>query len=532
MPKSSFIGGGKWLMAGGALAACGAGLPAVTAAQDKGSAQQIEEVIVTASRRSETLQDTPLSVTTFDPGQLAVGGLTKLSDVLDYTPGVYFSGGSAPTHNTISMRGVSTFTSAPTVGTYIDDIPLGSSSGKADGAGLVLDAMKAGIERVEIVKGPQGTLYGASSMGGIVRYVTADPSKEDFSASIGTDMSVTDHGRSNQQYTGRLSVPLMKDRVGFTFSGYYEEIGGFIDRIPQSASGADRDVDGSENYGGLAKLGVNFTDRFSGSLLAMHDKVTFNGRNIVALDGGPPFVPANGPYDTDTAHSDDESTFDLVGATLNYEFDFANLISSTSYQEREVLSTTDLVADFGPLVALFCGCTVNNAPFTGSTTTDRFVQEVRLVSKAADKAAGNMEWTVGAIYSKEKSGNGQRLAGLPSNFLLLDVNIPSTVEETAAFANFTYYLTPDFDLTVGARIADVKASVEVVDGPQILLNNVPPTKVSDTVDTYSFSARYRPTDSLSLYGRIASGYRPASANLPLIQNGQNAAPAIVKSDTL
>ncbi|MGE0582781.1 MAG: TonB-dependent receptor [Steroidobacteraceae bacterium] len=532
MAKSSFLGGGKWLMAGGALAACGAGLPAVSVAQDKGSAQQIEEIIVTASRRTETLQDTPLSVATFDPNDLAVGGLTKLSDVLDYTPGVYFSGGSAPTHNTISMRGVSTFTSAPTVGTYIDDVPLGSSSGKADGAGLVIDAMKAGIERVEVIKGPQGTLYGASSMGGIVRYVTADPSRSEFSASIATDFSVTDHGGSNQKYTGRLSAPLVKDRVGLSLSGYYEDVGGFIDRIPQSASGAAKDVNGYENYGGLAKLGVNFTDRFSGSLLAMHDKVSFNGRNIVALDGGPPFVPANGPYDTDTAYSIDTSKFDLVGATLNYEFSFANLISSTSYQEREVLSTTDLVADFGPLVALFCGCTVNNAPFTGSTTTDRFVQELRLVSKAAEKAAGNIEWTVGGIYSKEESGNGQRLAGLPSNFLLLDVNIPSEVEETAAFANLTYYLTSDIDLTVGARIADVKASVEIVDGPQILLNNVPPTTVSDTVDTYSFSARYRPTDSLSLYGRIASGYRPAAANLPLIQNGQNAAPAIVKSDTL
>jgi len=532
VPKCAFSGGGRWLMAGGALAACGAGLPAVSAAQDKGSAQQIEEIIVTASRRSESLQDTPLSVATFDPNELAVGGLTKLSDVLDYTPGVYFSGGSAPTHNTISMRGVSTFTSAPTVGTYIDDVPLGSSSGKADGAGLVIDAMKAGIERVEIIKGPQGTLYGASSMGGIVRYVTADPSTSDFSASISTDFSLTDHGGSNQKYTGRLSAPLVQGRIGLSLSGYYEDVGGFIDRIPQSASGAAKDVDGYENYGGLAKLGVNITDRFSGSLLAMHDKVSFNGRNIVALDGGPPFVPANGPYDTDTAYSIDTSKFDLVGATLNYEFDFANLISSTSYQEREVLSTTDLVADFGPLVALFCGCTVNNAPFTGSTTTDRFVQEVRLVSKAAEKAAGNFEWTVGGIYSKEESGNGQRLAGLPTNFLLLDVNIPSTVEETAAFANLTYFLAADFDLTIGARVADVKASVEVVDGPQILLNNVPPTTVKDTVDTYSFSARYRPTDNLSFYGRIASGYRPAAANLPLIQNGQNAAPAIVKSDTL
>ncbi len=519
-----------WVVAGVVLAAPGFGTAVASAAE--AAAAPIDEVIVTASRRNETLQDTALAVATVDPQTLAVGGLTTLEDVVNYTPGVYFRGGSAPIDNGITMRGVSTFTSAPTVGVYIDDVPIGSGNGSASGAELMLDVMKAGMERIELIKGPQGTLYGASSMGGLIRYVTPDPTKAELSGSASVDMSAIDHGNSSQRYTGRVMAPIVADRFGVSLSGYYEDVGGFIDRIPESATGAAKNVNGYENYGGMAKLAGNITDRFSASLLGLHDKTTFHGRNTVALDG-PPFVPANGPFDTDTAYSLDESKFSLIAGTLNYEFDFANLISSTSNQERTVTSTTDLVADFGPLVALFCGCTVDNAPFTGTTTTDRFVQEIRLVSREKPRAAGNFDWSIGAIYSKEESGNGQRLAGLPTNFVLLDVNIPSELKETAGFGNLTYYVTPQFDVTAGVRVAKVKASSAIDDGPEILVGDTPPTNVDDTVDTYSFSARYRPKDSLSFYARAASGYRPAAANLPLRDvNGNNVAPVMVESDTL
>ncbi|MBV6415826.1 MAG: Pesticin receptor [Steroidobacteraceae bacterium] len=526
----SQAGRSAFLVAGAALAATGLHIQVADAAD--AASNQIEEVIVTASRRAESVQDTALSVTSIDPQTFATGGLTTLEDVINYSPGVYFRGGSAPTDNGITMRGVSTFTSAPTVGVYIDDVPIGSGNGQASGASLMLDVMKAGMERVEMIKGPQGTLYGASSMGGLIRYVSPDPSKATFGGAVSADLSTISHGDSGQRYTGRVSVPIVADRFGVSFSGYYEDIGGFIDRIPAAASGAAKNVNGYENYGGMVKLAGNFTDRFSASLLGLRDKTTFHGRNIVALSG-PPFVPANGPYETDTSKSLDDSKFSLVAGTLNYEFDFANLISSTSYQERLVTSTTDLVADFGPLVELFCGCTVDNAPFTGAQSTDRFVQEVRLVSREKPREAGNIDWSIGAIYSKEESGNGQRLAGLPTNFVLLDVNVPSILKETAGFGNLTYYITPQFDLTAGVRVAKVKASVAVDDGPEILLPDTPPTEIDDTVDTYSFSARYRPSGSLSLYARAASGYRPAAANLPLRDvNGNNVAPVIVEADTL
>ncbi|GEM_PF-619627 len=515
-------------------------LPTTTAIAQDGSGISIEEITVTASRREESLQDTALSVIAVNPDEFVSGGLTSLQEVVSYSPGVYFRGGSAPVDNGITIRGVSTFTSAPTVGVYIDDIPLGSSTPQASGASLVFDAMKAGMERVEIIKGPQGTSFGSSSMGGLLRYVSGDPSKGEFGGNVSADFSNTDHGGTNQRYTGKITAPSADGRFGVSLSGYYEDVEGFIDRIASSPTGAAKNVNGWENYGGMLKLSANITDKFNISLLGLYDETTFQGRNAVALDG-PPFVPANGPYETDTAHEENLSEFKLGGLTLSYDFGFASLVSSTSYQERYVEAISDLRTDFGALITLFCTldrgsadtCGVQNAPYTGWYSTDRFVQELRLVSKSAEKAAGNIEWSIGAIYSEEESGAGQRLIGFPADFLLLDVNIPSWLDELAFFANFTYFITSDFDITVGARVAEIDASVAVVDGPELLINDTPRTSIDDTVDTYSFQARYGPADNLSLYARIASGYRPATANLPVLdENGNSFVPAIIETDTL
>jgi outer membrane receptor protein involved in Fe transport len=493
------------------------------------SAGILEEVIVTASRRAESLQDTGLSVTAWQPEDFVSVGLDSLREVIEYSPGVYYRGGGTPSDNAITMRGVSNFSAAPSVAVYVDDVPIGSGNNNASGGTLALDVMQMDIERVEIIKGPQGTLYGASAMGGLVRYITRDASMEETNGQVDADWGYLAHGDFSQKYRARVSTPIAEEKVGFSISGFYEDVGGFIDRIPEAASGAASDVNGYDSYGMMAKLNSNFTDRFSGTLLAMYTDTEWHGANIVALNGGPPFVPANGPYETDTSYSDDENTFTLYALTLDYQFDSASLVSSTSYQERRSSAITDLVADFGPLLELFAGVPVENAPFTGAIPTDRFVQELRLTSEKSDA----LEWTVGAIYSDEESGNQQKLEGLPSGFVLLDVNIPSALEELAGFGSLTWYLTPDFDLTAGARVARVETSVAVDDGPNILVADTPPTTSSDTIDTWSFGARYRPSEQMSLYGRIASGYRPETANLPLLDaSGNNVAPVVVASDTV
>jgi iron complex outermembrane receptor protein len=525
-------GTAKWLAGVSALALA----TGVAQAQDtdnaaEDTAQQGDVIVVTASRREESLQDTALSVTAINPDEMALNGLTRLREVVEFAPGVHYSGGAAPVGSTITMRGVAQTGRASTVGIYVDDVPIGSSNSFASGPSLHFDGVQGDVERVELVRGPQGTLYGSSSMGGVVRYITRDPSTHGFEGNVQADLSSTEEGGFNQNYSGRIAMPLVEDRIGLSIAGYYEDFGGFIDRIAASPTGAADDVDAYEREGISVRLVANPTERIRTSLMFLQSGAKSTGGNVVALSG-PPFALVNGPFSTDEGEAALDDDFSLYAATFSYDFDWGTLISSTSYQERSNSNAQDLVATFGTLVDLLSGNpfgTTTSAPFTGLTRTERYVQEIRLESNSD----GPIEWTVGGIYSDEDSSNIQTLLGQPINFLALDVDLGSELVEYAAFGNLTYYLNPDFDVTFGARLAGIESSVSLVDGPQLIVANLPETTSDDTVDTYSFTARYRPNDDLSLYGRIASGYRPQNANLPLLDaQGNNVAPAIIATDTL
>lgn len=500
------------------------------AANADGETANEGEIVVTASRRTETLQNTGLSVSAIDPEQLAREGLTRLREVAETAPGVHFSGGGLPNGNTITMRGVAQTGRATTVGIYVDDVPIGSSNSFAAGPSLHYDAVQDDISRIELVRGPQGTLYGSSSMGGVVRYISRDPSTSDVEGSFKVDYSSLEEGRTNTTLSGRISVPIIAGRLGLSVSGFREDSGGFIDRIAASPTGAARNVDAYDRRGLSARLVARPTDNISISLMAMNSDLDSRGANTVALVGTP-FALANGPYNTDEGAMALVDDFELYAGTINVDFGWGHLVSSTSDQRRSVANSSDLVATFGGLIDLLAGRpagTTKSALFVGQTVTDRFVQEVRLESAQNQ----TFEWTIGLFYSNERSSNLQSLLGNPGAFLALDVDLASRLKETAVFGQATYYFAPNFDIAVGARLAGIRSSVALTDGPGLIVANLPETTDKDTVDTYSFTARYRPNPDLSLYARIASGYRPQNANLPLIRGGVNVAPLIIATDTL
>tara|TARA_E500000305_G_C4029789_1_gene244319 strand:+ start:21291 stop:23528 length:2238 start_codon:yes stop_codon:yes gene_type:complete len=516
-----------------AIAACAGALavkPAL-AQQDAGNLAAIEEVVVTASRREQSLQDTALAVTATNPEQLANSGLVRMREVIEYSPGVHFSGGGVPTGNTVTMRGVAQLGRISTVGMYLDDIPLGSSTSFAAGPTLQFDGVQGDIQRIETIRGPQGTLYGSSAMGGVMRYITKDPSESNFEASFSGELSNVAHGDTSNAINGRVAIPIIEDRLGLSLAAYREDWGGFIDRIPESPSGAGSNVDAYERSGVYAKLNARPTDRLFGSLLLVDSRTESDGSNLVALDG-PPYQLANGRYHSDAGENMLEDDFTIAGLTLKYDFDGAQLVSSTSWQDRSNSNASDLVADFGGLIDLLEGNTpgtTTSALFTGEIATERFVQELRLDSSGSEE----LEWNVGVFYSSEDSSNIQHLLGKPTNFLALDVDLASGLDELAGFGNVTYYLSDNFDIGAGVRVARIESTVGLTDGPQLIVANLPESTSLDNVQTYSFTARYRPSDDLSLYARAASGYRPENANLPLLDaNGNNAAPPTIETDTL
>jgi iron complex outermembrane recepter protein len=506
------------------------GLIALAGAATANAAEQItvEEVIVTATRRAQEVQDVPASVAVVDPQAYAAGGLTSLSGVLKYVPGVNFNDDGAPGQGSITMRGVANIFSTPSVGIYLDDIPYGSVTAFAEGANFALDALLGEIERIEVIKGPQGTLFGAASMGGSVRYITKEPSLTDFGGRFSTDLSDTSQGGFNQLYKAGIDVPIVNDKLALGVSGFYQDNDGFIDQALRPAT----DVNDAQLKGGQATLLFRPSEPWKIKLNYQDQKFEFTGQNSVPFNintGQPVF----GKYKQNTAGEEPtEIEYELSSATIEYQGGWGTATLASSYQEFSQAAIVDLTRFFGPLVDAQVGAPpgTNTVPLDSQISTDRWAHEFRLTSANNE----HFEWLVGLYYTKEESSNFQGAVARPSGFNLVTQQFPSTYEEKAAFGNATYYFTPKFDATVGVRLSSNDMGV-LFSGTGFLAGpNLPEQTVSDDVQTYLFNARYRPNEDVSLYFRAASGYRPASANLPLINpaTGDILSVPFVKSDTL
>jgi len=506
------------------------GLIALAGAATANAAEQItaEEVIVTATRRAQEVQDVPAAVAVVDPAAYAAGGLTSLSGVLKYVPGVNFNDGGAPGQGSITMRGVANIFSTPSVGIYLDDIPYGSVTAFAEGANFALDALLGEVERVEVIKGPQGTLFGAASMGGSVRYITKDPSLTDFGGRFSTDLSDTSQGGFNQLYKAGLEIPLVNDKLALGVSGFYQDNDGFLDQ----AQRPDENINDAQLRGYQATLLFRPSEPWRIKLNYQDQRAEFTGQNSVPFDtttGEPLF----GKYKVVTAGEEPtENEFELSSATIEYQGGWGTATLASSYQEFSQTAIVDLTRFFGPLVDTQTGSPpgTNTVPLDQQISTDRWVHEFRLTSANNE----HLEWLVGLYYTKEESSNFQGAVASPTGFNLVTQQFPSDYEEKAAFGNLTYYFTPQFDATVGARFSSNDMGV-LFSGTGFLAGpNLPEQTVSDDVQTYLFNMRYRPSDDMSLYFRAANGYRPASANLPLIDpsTGGILSVPFVKADTL
>ncbi|MBL4803159.1 MAG: TonB-dependent receptor plug domain-containing protein, partial [Emcibacter sp.] len=161
-----------------------------------------DEIIVTASRRAQALQDVPASITTVNPVEFTNSGLTSIGDIIEYTPGFNINRGNGQRgRGSITARGVGQQGATAVVAVYVDDIPMTSNSGFADGGAMFFDGLLGDIERVELIKGPQGTLFGATAIGGAIRYITKKPALSEMRGGGSVNLSDTKRGGFNQIYS-------------------------------------------------------------------------------------------------------------------------------------------------------------------------------------------------------------------------------------------------------------------------------------------------------------------------------------------
>ena len=490
---------------------------------------QLEEVVVTAQKRSERLIDVPLSVSVLSSTALANLGATQLRDYANTVPGLTFTS-TGVGQSTLSLRGVTTGVPiGATVGVYVDDVPYGSSGPFAYGAQLALDVGLFDLDRIEILRGPQGTLYGSSTMGGLLKYVSKQPDSNELDLGLTSGFSSTNDGGLNYKGAIVANVPIVTGQAALRASAFYSRDGGYVDNDTLGL----HDVNRSRVYGSRLDLLLKPLDALTIRLDGYLQDIFREG--TAAVDYTLTGLPVAGELTQRRPFSEPfEQQFRLASATVNYNFGVAELTSITSYQTARTLLFHDLSGSYVPLLELYGFGTYTGVGLPENLTTNKLTQEVRLASGAA----GSLQWLLGGYYTHESSQNNQVFdlldaAGQPAPNDLFTYSTPTTYEERAGFADLTYRLTSRFDVSGGIRYARDEQKYTQI-GSGALVGSEPARSSTENVVTYLANARYHFDDYATGYVRFATGYRPGGPNFvaadPLTH--LPAGPSTYKADNL
>jgi iron complex outermembrane receptor protein len=500
-------------------------------AQDA-SHSELEEIIVTASKRSELLSTVPASVSAMSGQTLESIGATNFQDFATYLPGVTSASRGAG-ENQVVVRGVTTGTqTSSTVGVYVDELPVGSSSAFAFGV-YGLDFNLFDLDRVELLSGPQGTLYGASSLGGLLKYVTAAPMTDGFAATIQGEGSRAQAAES-YDYSGRgmlnvpFRLPMIDVPLAIRVTGFSENPAGFVD----NPSLGKEDVDASKTRGGRASLLAELTHDLNARFGVTEQKITRDGATSVDYDPHT-HEPVHGDYDQSTKFAEPFlSKFLQYSGIANWHTGWGDLTSASGWQDSDLAITFDQT----PALGGFFG-TGDAVPFKVDVGAglDKFTQEVRFASQELRL----FEWRIGGFYTSERAHSIARLteeAAIPLPIEpppILDAQLFTKYREAAVFGDVTAHVTERLDLTFGSRYAKNRQEFrQLTTG---VLGTIPSDtslkKSSEEVVTYLINPRYNLSDSVMVYGRVASGYRPGGPNL-IVPPPLPAAPPTYSADTV
>lgn len=489
----------------------------------------IEEIVVTAQKRVENLQDVPVSISVVGNRQLEDLHVTQLTDIAAYVPGFQVDNTGSPGQTALSLRGVAPVGPGQTVGTYIDDTPVGSSSFYARGAVFALDLLPYDIERLEVLRGPQGTLYGASTIGGLLKYVTRSPDLENFEFRAGADvLSMAD--ADDMGVGGRVGInaPLVEGKVAVRASYAYQKMPGYVDNPVLGVE----DQNEYEQDGGRVALLWQINDAASLRLSGMWQSVDSDDNATEVSSLPPSLVPiAGGRSNNNVIPQPFTKDLAFYSATLNWNLGWADFVSATSYSETTTHQQQDGTPTYGIVFDLFAGIPDGQAAFILDLDLEKWTQEFRLTSGTD----GRVEWLIGGFFTDEDSANHQLVPGkFPDGSSIVgldplaDLSIPTTYREYSVFADLTWKFTERFDVTVGARWAhNDQDFAQLSAGGPLVPEGALPSQSSEEVWTYMLSPRFHLSEGTMFYGRVASGYRPGGPNVPL-----PGAPLQVDADSL
>jgi outer membrane receptor protein involved in Fe transport len=500
--------------------------------------------------------DVPLSVTSYSPEQMEEQGIRQIDDLSRLTPSLRFSRTSGVSGNNasdISIRGISSDVGSATTAIYIDDTPIQIRSIGYFGGNtypLVFD-----LDHIEVLRGPQGTLFGAGAEGGAVRFITPSPSFDKSSLYARSEFANIRNGGSTYEAGIAGGTPI-SDSLAIRGGIWYRHDGGYIDRYdPTFTTRLDEDINSADNYSGKIALGWKPTDELTVTPSFYYQKVDSDGR--------PQYWEANSDVDGQDfrtgIYNKEPSTdkFTLPAVKIEYDLGGIDLISNTSYFKRDRTQVLDYATFLSTLRSGSPFGTYGNKDPTNAFAQQtieqkNFVQEVRLQSAAPDQ---RIDWSTGLFFSRTKqdmtnlSASG-RIPGVISSgfpqylgrYNLFD-SIRATDKQYAGFASLDFKATSKLTTTVGVRVARNEFDFdETRDGPTNSGKRTFDTAgQSSTSYTPRLSAQYRLDSENMLYGTIAKGFRPGGAQAPVDPNfcasdlatlGLSASPRDYDSDSL
>jgi outer membrane receptor protein involved in Fe transport len=495
-----------------------------------------ETIIVTAEKRPQLLINVPQSISVVSGQTLEAQHATNFQDYLKLVPGLQLNQ-ATPGEGRLIVRGVNTGGVASTVSVYVDDTPFGSSSGLVNGAVLAGDFDTFDLDRIEVLRGPQGTLYGASSLSGVLRFITIAPSTRGFEFRGRAGLESVDDGGVGYNANALVNVPL-SSTLAFRASGVYRKDAGFIDSIGTGGSNIAKDINGDRVYGGRASLLFKPSAAVSIRLTAISqnidaDEPTLIEANSVTLQ------PLHGLSESQFAPVFSNLHYRVYNGTGSFDLGFANLTTSTSFSRQDQNTRSDLTVAFSGLLTAAFGLPANQFIEPQQTNLSKFTQEARLSGES-----GFADWLVGGFYTHEKGLIGQDLIAvqpgtltpipLPS-FLaptLGHVSLNSTYREVAGFANATVHVTQAFDLQFGGRYSENHQSADQATAGALAGGTTDiKSSSSEHVFTYSVAPKFKLNSNATLYARVAKGFRPGGPNV-IAPNAPPQVPRTFGSDSV
>lgn len=510
----------------------------------------LAEIVVTAEKRESTVQKVPLSLTAISAAQIAAQGLTRLEDIAAETPGISMKQFS-PGQTEYEMRGLpSSGGSMATVGLYVNDVPMAASANSFLGKSAI-DPDLYDMQRVEVLRGPQGTLYGAGSMGGTIKLITTPPNLTGFAASAQSDLSDTAHGGVNWGASAMLNLPLIDDVLALRVVATDKYNPGFIDLVvvnpfPYGTPGdcgwsfctrgavtqapvvsRNDNLNWERVQGGRAALRFHPNDRLTVDLLTLYQAISLGA--LSQADVSSVGVNALASYVPNPGGDGYADTFKLTSLTVGYGLGFAVLALDSGYWIHDASwSTNDTENAFVVLNTYYDTPTAEPIAFYNRDHVSQFSQEVRLTSSGD----GRFQWVAGGFLSDFKDFVAQYIASpayaylstggaaANPNGISYENYLPYRMDQYALFGEASYRLTDAWKATVGVRAFRYNSHLYYWQaGIFTESGNLTPTAGSVDGKNSSganpkFNLAYEPTPDLTLYTEIAKGFRTGGVNLP------------------